>query len=137
MADEAGAIFALLNAHPQLAGKVYDAHVPVDPTTGKPPVPPYVVLYAQTPHSTVNNLTGQSGATDASHQTTTIGLEADSVRVFQAYVKAALLDVVPTIAGRQAFPIRHDYSNPVRRDDDIQPPVMYGVDGWQLYTAPA
>lgn len=137
MTDDAAAILALLNAQPQLAGKVYDARVPVDPITLKPPARPYVVLYAQAPHATVYNLTGVSGMTDAVHQTTVVGDEADSVRIIQAYVKTALLDVAPAITGRLSFPIRHDYSNPVRRDDDIQPPAMYATDGWQLYTVPS
>lgn len=136
MADDAAAILALLTAQPQLAGRVYDGKVPVT-AAGQPPGRPYVVLYASAPHATVYNLTGVSGMTDAIHQTTVVGDEADSVRLIQAVVKSALLDVAPAITGRIAFPIRHDYSNPVRRDDDTQPPVMYATDGWQLYSVPS
>jgi hypothetical protein len=126
--DTAAALLALLAADPNL--KVYDGKVPVD-NTGKPPTRPYVVLYAPDDTSSVDDLTGRSRRGDGVYQVTTVADEADSLRLVRKRVKTVLLDVRPDVTGRTSFPIRHDYSNPALRDDDVQPPVMYGTDGWR------
>lgn len=134
-ADAAAAALALLRADVNLT--VYDGLVPVDPTTGKLPTRPYVVIYAPVGRSTVYNLAGQSGALEASIQTTCVGDTAESCRIIGRRVKAVLLDVVPSVVGRVSFPIRHEDSRPIERDDDVQPPVLFAVDRWLTQSVPA
>lgn len=137
MSDTTTAVLELLGADSNL--RVFEAKVPVDATTGKPFAPPYVVLYPPGPdgQAMVANLTGQSIDFDGEWQTTTVGLEADSVRVVQARVRAALVDRRPSIPGRVSFPIRHAGAQPARRDDDVQPPVLYATDQWRCMSVPA
>jgi len=134
-ADAAAAVLALLTADTSL--KVYDGLVPVNPSTGKPPTRPYVVVYAPTGRSTVSNLTGQSGDLSASIQTTCVGDTAESCRITARRVKAALLDVRPVVVARVSYPIRHEDSQPPRADQDVQPPVMYSIDRWSTQSVPA
>ena len=133
--DAAAAVLALLAADTNL--RVYDGMVPTDPTTGRPPPRPYVVIYAPVGLSTVHNLTGTSGALEASIQTTCVGDTAESCRIVARRVKAALLDVVPVVSGRASFPIRHEYSEPARVDNDVAPPVLFAVDRWLTQSVPA
>lgn len=135
-ADAAAAFLALLTADTNLT--VYDSKVPTDlTTTGKLPARPYVVMYAAVGRSTVFNLAGQSGALEASIQTTVVADSAESCRIAGRRVKAAVLDVVPVIVGRVSYPIRHEDSQPPRADQDVQPPVMYSVDRWYTNSVPA
>lgn len=136
MSDTTSALLALLAADAHLV--IFEGRVPAT-AGGQPPAPPYVVVYAPGPdgQAMVANLSGQSLDYDGEWQTTTVGLEADSVRVVQARVRAALLDQRPVIAGRVSFPIRHAGSQPARRDDDVQPPVIYATDQWRCMSVPA
>lgn len=137
MSDTTTGVLELLGADSNLL--VFEAKVPINPATGKPYVPPYVVLYppGSNGQAMVANLTGQSLDFDGEWQTTVVGLEADSVRVIQSRVVAALVDRKPAIPGRVSFPIRHAGSQPARRDDDIQPPVIYATDQWRCASVPA
>lgn len=136
MSDTTVALLELLGADSNLV--VFEGKVPVG-SDGKPPARPYVVVYAPGPdgQAMVANLAGQSVNFDGEWQTTTVGDEADSVRVVQARVHAALLDRKPSIPGRVSFPIRHMGAQPTRRDDDVQPPVLYATDQWRCMSVPA
>ena len=133
--DAAAAVLALLGADTNLT--VYDTVVPVDPTTGVPPLRPYVVVYAPVGKSTLNNLTGNSGALEALIQTTCVGDTAESCRIVSRRVKADLLDIRPVIVGRVSFPIRHADSRPPQVDNQVQPPVLFAVDRWLTSSVPA
>jgi hypothetical protein len=95
------------------------------------------VLYAPAGTSTVHNLAGTSGALEASIQTTSVGDTAEACRIVARRVKAALLDVRPTVTGRVSFPIRHEDSLPPQVDNDVAPPVLYAVDRWLTASVPA
>lgn len=119
---------------------VHDGRVPLDPVTGKLPPRPYVVVYGPGDGDgtrRVDSLAGTSRWVDGVVQTTVVGDSALAVRIVSARVITALLDVTPAVAGRSCFPIRHDDSQTVRRDDDVQPPVLYGVLRWLLQSVPA
>lgn len=133
--DAAAAVLALLAADTNIT--VYDSLVPVDQTTGRPPPRPYVVVHAPVGKSTVNNLTGNSGALEALIQTTSVGDTAESCRIVARRVKAALLDIRPVIVDRVSFPIRHEDSLPPRVDNQVQPPVLFAVDRWLTSSVPA
>lgn len=118
---------------------VFDAKVPVT-SAGAIPDRPYVVVYGPSDGqgtSRVDSLAGTSGWVDGIVQTTVVADNAEACRVIAAKVKAALADVTPTITGRVTFPIRHDDSLPIRRDDDVQPPVLIAVDRWLYQSATA
>jgi hypothetical protein len=136
--DATAAVLALLRADANLT--VHDGKVPTDPTTGKLPARPYVVVYGPPDGDgdrIVDSLSGSSSRSDGVVTTTVVGDTAESVRIVAKRVRAALLDVSPTVTGRSSFPIRVSSSQDVRRDDDVQPPVMYAVDRWLVQSVPA
>lgn len=119
---------------------VHDGRVPVDQVTGRLPARPYVVVYGPSDGDgthRVDDLAGRSGWVEGRVQTTVVADSAEACRIIAARVRGSLLDVVPTITGRVCFPIRHDDSQPVRRDDDVQPPVLYAVDRWLIQSTTA
>lgn len=136
--DATAAVLDLLEADANI--KVYDGRVPTDPTTGKLPPRPYVVVYGPPDGAgtwAVDSLAGTSRWVDGVVTTTMVGDSAESVRIVAKRVRAALLDVTPDITGRASFPIRHSSGLNVTRDDDVSPPVLYAVDRWLCQSVPA
>lgn len=127
----ATALLGLLQAHPHLAGRVHDGAVP-DNTT-----PPYVLVY-------LNRL--DNGAEDLTHGTARavvraychcVGSNADAARIVAGNVREALLDVVPTVAGRTCYPIRNEATNPPQRDESTGAVVLDQVAVYRLESVPA
>ena len=56
--------------------------------------------------------------------------EADKART-------ALLSTAITVDARTVLYVQHTSSQPVERDDDVQPPLFYAVDTYTLSTTPA
>lgn len=140
-------ILALLRAAPPAtpfeALTVYDGEVPdYLPGGGGGPVDLYCLVYMNltTPFGTALTNASDRGILSiithsVSGNATTNG-SADSVRIVAQRVRAALLDIVPTVAGRSCFPIRQDPSGPVRRDEKAGPKVYDQIDLWRLETVP-
>lgn len=110
---------------------VYDGTVP------NSPVLPYVVMYGDQGAAEANAYTEVSSFRRFRVQTTTVAANQPQARALAERVESALLDVRPTVAGRTCVPIRKETSQPVRRDDDVDPPVFYAVDVWVLSSVPA
>jgi hypothetical protein len=135
--DHTAAVLGLLDADngpPPLV--FYDGVVP---STG---APPYVLVYfafdqpeaAQDIES--SDLTMATRRVDCLAYCHSVGNNAAASRAVAARVRAALLDVTPTVAGRIAFPIRHIENSPVRRDETTGVLVMDQVDVYRLSTVP-
>jgi hypothetical protein len=135
--DDAAAVLALLVADTNL--KVYDGSPPVDPTTGKLPARPYVVLWSPPiPAATIDTLSGRSGWFEQIPQTTIVGDTPESVRIVSRRVRTALLDVVPVVADRVCLPIRMEGNPlPIQPDTDVAPPVLWSAIRWLCSSTPA
>lgn len=136
--DATAAVLALLATDANLT--TYDGRVPTDPTTGKLPARPYVVVYGPSDGAgawSVDSLAGASQRVDGVVTTTVVGDSAASVRIIAKRVRSLLLDTVLDVTGRASFPVRHEAGQDVRRDDDVSPPVLYAVDRWLCQSVPA
>jgi hypothetical protein len=93
--------------------------------------PPYVVLYPAMPLVTDEGLCG--GATVRTHdfQTTAVGGDVQQAQWVAEHVDVALLGQRPVIAGKSTGLVRKEYTQPARRDDDVED-VFYAVDGWSF-----
>lgn len=136
--DHANAVLALLdadNTSPALV--VLDGAV-----TGTQPLP-YVLVYLmlQTPDGLAApdkvSLDFNSDVIDMWVYCHCVGGNAAAARSVSARVRAALLNVTPTIANRVCFPIRYREGNPPQRDESTGPLVMDQVDVYGLTTVPA
>ena len=137
----AQAVLNLLDAdNVPLALVVYDGVVPpgVDPKTS-----PYVLVYfaTVTPGATDApdkvGLTGNSDVVQVDAYCHSVGGSGAAARIVATRVRAALLNVRPTITGRVCFPIRHVDNQPPRRDEDTGSLVVDAVDVYRLTTVPA
>ncbi len=133
----ADAVLALLdadNAPPPLV--VYDGFVPVGAT------PPYVVVYFSlvSPEPSqdlqTSTLAGASTRVDFFAYCHSVGANNIAARAVSARVRAALLDVTPTVTGRACFPIRHVDNQPAQRDETTGVLVVDMVDVYRLSSIP-
>lgn len=130
--EHAAALLALLRADPFLT--VYDGRVPASPAL------PYVVLYLgwDAERSALAATTDQF---NGRAQVTTVGANAEAVRIVAKRVADRLLDIVPTVAGRSCWPITFDFSQPPREDKDVHIDgigyPVYAVDGYRVSSNPA
>lgn len=135
MIDEhAAAVLALLdadNASPALV--VLDGKVP----TGV--APPYVLVYVadnDPEQAESQSLTGRSERYVVRAYCHSVGSNGQAARMVADRVRAALLDVVPTVAGRSCFPIRREDGQPPQRDESTGTLVMDRVDVYRLESLP-
>lgn len=110
---------------------VHDSLVPGE----KPPLP-YVVTYTDSGLATTDRLVTVSNLRDVTVQTTCVGSTATSVRAVRDRVAGRVLDHTLIVGGWRCWPIRHLTADRVRRDDDVTPPVLYGVDEWRWRAEP-
>ncbi|WP_218154268.1 tail completion protein gp17 [Nonomuraea pusilla] len=79
---------------------------------------PYAVLYPDVGmESPADRSLSDDVPNDLLFQVTSVGSTAEQAVLVADKVAAALLDAVPAVAGRRVRPIRHEGSQPVRRDD--------------------
>lgn len=135
MIDEhAAAVLALLAAvvgPPPL--NVHDGKVP--PNTD-PAAKPYVLVYFDKARPDLT-FTGAAHTFQLGITCHSVGGSARAARMVQDRVEAALLNVVPTVAGRTCHPIRHDSGTPPQRDEGTGSLVMAAVDVYILRSVPA
>jgi hypothetical protein len=130
------AILGLLRAVPDLM--VYppadgEGDGQIVPTVG---TPPYVVAYIQVSYAlgpTIDLLSSRAVVRATCHS---VGANDIAARVVAGRVRAALLDVVPTIPGRKPYPIRYDDGQPPRPDESTGPLVVDQVDVYRLESLP-
>jgi hypothetical protein len=107
-----------------------------DPATGALYARPYVVVYGD-----LGALDGPLGDRFADlSQTLTVhgvGNGPEQAQWVADKARAALLTTPVTVAGRSTLYVSHTTSQPVQRDDDVQPPLFYEVDQYTLSTTPA
>ncbi len=132
--DDAAAMLALLEADnipPALV--VHDGKVP----TGV--VPPYVLVYFS------SHMPEQAESQGLDHRSRrritramchSVGGNAAAARAVAERVQQALLDIVPTISGRSAFPIRHELGEDPRKDEGTGGQVQDKLDVYRLETLP-
>lgn len=123
------AVYALLDAVANL--NVYDGVVPNTPAL------PYVVLWANQGAPSSNTVEQASTRRDFTIQTTYVGSTPEQARWAAEKAQGALLDVTPTVAGRQCWPLVVEASQSTRVDLDVDPPVFLSVDVWRLASVPA
>jgi hypothetical protein len=134
--EHAAAILALLDADntaPALV--VYDGKVP----DGSPPPSsnPYVLVYFAAYDSETNRpLTLASQRAVVRAYCHSVGGNAKAARIVADRVRVALLDVVPTVAGRKCFPIRREDSQPPQRDESTGTTVMDQIDTYRAESIP-
>lgn len=138
--EHADAILALLRAAPGPALTVYDGAVPLDPVTGKSPPPPYVVVYFAdsdpelTDSRSLEEMPGRYVVWVYCHS---VGGNGAAAREVADRVRAQLLAVTPSVAGRSCFPIRREDGQPPQRDESTGTVVMDKVDVYRLVSEPA
>ncbi|MCX4470451.1 hypothetical protein OOK41_09045 [Micromonospora sp. NBC_01655] len=129
----ADAVLGLLQAAPG-SMKVLDGAAP----SGT--VPPYVLVYfadadPELPDS--RPLDGVSQRHILWAYVHSVGGNAAAARALGERVRAALLDVVPSVTGRECFPIRREDGQPPQRDESTGVLVMDRVDVYRLESVPA
>lgn len=136
MIDEhAAAVLALLNAVDDVpALVVHDGKVP------NGAVAPYVLVYFD---DTDPELADSRPLTGASQRHVlraichSVGANATAARMVADRARTALLDVVPTVAGRRCQPIRREDGQPPQRDEDTGTPLFDKIDVYRLESVPA
>jgi hypothetical protein len=127
-----GLLHAALDPVPIL---VFDGKV--DDPTPNVAAQPWVLVYLQPTwptDGTGNTLDGQSRTYLLRVFTHSTGATAAAARAVGGMVRAALLDVRPTVAGRVTGLIRWVDGNPPDRDETLGTLVMDKVDVWELVT---
>ncbi len=120
-----------------LAGlNVHDGAVPPNPAY------PYAVLYIDPGEANEADLTMTSLEQVYAVQVTSVGATAAACRIQAGRVRAALLDVTPTVTGRACWPLRVEASQTAREDRDVTIPGTgthphYAVDVYRLASRPA
>lgn len=135
--DHAEAILGLLRANTVLAAIVNDGEVP-SPT---PADRRYVVVYLHRERPTGadgNALDGLSAQITYRATCHNVAKDAKAARALGYQTSAALLDVVPDIAGRTCQPIHLESSVPPGRPDETTGVAVFDqIDVYKLVTTPA
>lgn len=113
---------------------VYDGKAPDDPAAL---ATEYCLVYMYTTRPDGTALTNASDRAVTRAVCHCVGADARAARAVAGRVASALLDVVPTIAGRTCFPIRDDGApQPPRPDNSTGPLVMDQVVTYRLESLP-
>lgn len=133
LSEHIAAVIALI---PTDVATLYDGQVPTEPTF------PYNVYWSTGGARPSVSQAAEMSQFDASLYVTTVAATAESARIIQSSVRAALLGVRPVVGGRSCWMLSISYSEPIRQDTDVTLPgsnlhPMYGVDVWRLASVPA
>ncbi len=113
---------------------VFDGHVP----TGEArPALPYAVLWMAAPLHRTSTLAGHQQQATVAWTTHSVGQRPENARWVQSRVHSALVDARLTVPGRAVSKVKHDVTQPVRADRDVDPAVFSAVDQWSLLSLPA
>lgn len=133
--SHANAVLALLAAAAGTpALKVYDGAVPAGT------VPPYVLVYFADydPEGADSRpLTGASQRFVLRAYCHCVGGNQTAARAVAQRVRAALLDVIPSVSGRRCLPIRREDGQPTQRDESTGTLVQDKVDVYRLESVPS
>lgn len=119
------AVLALLQAIPSF--KVFDGEVAPEPDKDADQrVHPYAVLYSDPGKAWATGLCGTSDALAWTFAVICVGGDQNRALWAVDKVRAALVDVELTVAGRSVHRVRQELETaPVRRDDSIRPARFY------------
>lgn len=123
------AVLARLREDAILADSTFGGEVTTRPAR-------YCTVYVDSGFRQVERFTGGSGVADFSFTIHSVGSTQEQAQLVAERVFAQLLDWTPTIAGRNSRRMRHVASRPVAYDTDIDPPLYFAVDVFDLTTAP-
>jgi hypothetical protein len=125
------AVKALIEGDVQMVGAVY--------VGGAPPPPPdrYVVLYPDSGLPEDTGLDLDADQVEMLLQATYVGTTVEQALWVAERVRARLVNATPTVAGRVCWPLSIQVSQPLRRDDDVTPPLYFAVDVYELRSIPA
>jgi hypothetical protein len=97
---------------------------------------PYVVAWISIRYDLGPTIDGRSSRGVATATVHSVGANDTAARVTANRVRAALLDVVPDMLGRKAYPIRHDDAPPARPDESTGRRVFDQIDLYRLESLP-
>lgn len=104
---------------------------------GKSSFAPYVVLYPA-PGTADGELVDPNEYLDYTCQLTCVAATSEGVEAVMDAAKTALVGQRLTVAGRQCYPVYlTPLSRPISRDDQVSPPVHFGVLEIGFRTGPA
>ena len=104
------------------------------PDLGDWPYEPYAVVYP-TDDPNMGTLGDQSEIAVYEFQVTCGAGTPQAAEWMQTQVRTAILGWTPTVAGRSFNPIAKAGGQGTSRDDDVQPPVFFTVDVFQLFAS--
>ncbi|XTZ17047.1 hypothetical protein ACQSSU_06620 [Micromonospora echinospora] len=97
---------------------------------------PYVVAWVSVRYDLGPTIDGWSSRGVATATVHSVGATDTAARVTANRVRAALLDVVPDMPDRKAYPIRHDDAPPARPDESTGRRVYDQIDLYRLESLP-
>lgn len=97
---------------------------------------PYVVAWISVRYDLDGTLAAKSSRAVATATLHSVGGNDTAARITAGRVRAALLDVVPEMTGRRAWPIRNEESRPVAPDESTGRRVMDQIDLYRLESLP-
>lgn len=136
--DHANAVLSLLHAAlDPVPIAIYDGVVPSPYPDVK--TSPWVLVYFDAswpPDGQANALDGKSATYMLRVYCHSTAASAAGARAIAGQVRAALLDVRPTVSGRTTWPIRWAEGQPPNKDETLGFLVMDKVDVYQLASTP-
>lgn len=129
--DHVDAVTAALTAA-QITWYLGGAPAGIQPTDAAP----YVVLYPEPGAATAFSLADERIAFQAVVQLTSVGVTAEQALSVADRARAALTPA-PAVAGRVSWKPEQLDGQPVRRDDQVTPPVWFAVSRYRLRSIPA
>lgn len=97
----------------------------------------YAVVYPYPGRTGASSLADPHGTLTFIFQVTVVGANQKQAEAGVDAVRAALVGVTLTVTGRTAFPVYPDLERLVTRDDQVSPPVHYGIAQFRFRTDPA
>lgn len=136
---EADAVLALLRAETGLAigdaQRPDGAGFPGDDTTAA--FVPYAVLYPGVTIDIDGSEADPNADTVDEYQVTGVGVTRAQAQFVLDRCRTAMLQSVLVVPGRHVNLVELSQSREVDRDDDVVPPLFYGVDLYSINTTPA
>lgn len=117
---------------------------PVGDNEAPPPLPsgaqdlPYCVVYSIEPEPSDGPMNDPNADQILTYQVTTVGETREQAQALSNKVRAQMLNGPELlVAGRKILSVQLGFGNAVERDDDVRPPLFYGIDSFDLWSTPA
>jgi len=123
------ALLARLRADPSLRAIVHEGVVTDRPSR-------YLTVYADLGLRTAARLTGPQTRATQTFTIHSVGSTPEKAQQVSALVIAQLVDHVLVVEGRSCWPVTHEETQPPGLDTDVNPPLHYCVDGFQVVSTP-